>query len=1573
MPTFGDRFTDSFRTPAGSTVTVTLLKGSYTDAVESMRLAGEPFGRSGAKSGSDEWTPLRPYVGTMIVHPRSLDVVDEIYADDTPWRVRLEVDGTLDFLGSVRKNLPERSDDLRKDPFELNVNCGLGQLQNEDFTAGGGSLYTEKRSVIAWITEILSKLDFGLDVAAASEWYAHYMDQTLCPLEQEYVDPAAYIDEEDGAWTCFEVLEDLVGAKLAFLAQERGRWHVYQRSLYRKDSIDRWVYSAGWQDGDASPSSESYTTYVDASTTNYTNRESGSKRAARAAYSTLETTYQHGASANIVPPMWRRRNWDETGDTFYGFPDWWNDLAGPGEGYINTWGGDGDRSLVGAAMETIEDSGESVHDQVNGLAATMRPETYKYVESGQRLRLELSHQHRTSTLDGVSYDEPYELLGYLQIELSDLNDDVHRLRRQVSEDGVRYEYSSPEWTLDHTDYIAVRIPLQVSDLQSEELLLPPTPAAGWVELSIYPCIETQSDVDITSYSWLMERPQLLAVTDEGEDAAATVITATTGGDDETLEVDQAHGTGPSSLHDGATWQPPIEATPPTVPDGAAVTTSDWKVGPYGDTEAPSEVDAQLLRAQEALRQYVSRRAELRWPALEYELSPSLTKAIKLADGTRYLPVSMERDDRMSKRDVEAVRVDRDTSLSMTTDVQPEDDAAGDDGGSGGGGTSGGGGGGSAGSWSSISGKPDDIFSRSGLAGTVTLADSDITGALGYTPASEVGGTGIVGEANHKLGIAEDGVTAREIAPLTGDLTFDDGSGSGALVRAQTDGIEVRTQSDPTTFGKITVSEVEIITGGTESTYKSEVVEIADSLVEYNTDATVDAWGGSYVYRGQKSDGSGTGLYSKGLVWNPADDRYGVADVDAANGNGVVTSTFQPLARTNVDETITGAWDFDAPITADDLVEHPDFVSKRARWSIDSQGRADFRRVYTDELVAKAFTTDLTQALAGSDYLVKSVATLDSSFTVPSAASTDGTVDGGTSTLTVQDNPGAKGQAPFESGDWLRVRVVDNSNGGLVIVNAWLQITDHDGDGSAITDNGDGTHTFEVQRGDTDSAATGRTVQRESPVLDYGQSGQGLIRRTVEGPNAPYSAIETWSGDPVQTGNYDTKVMDGNLSGAPQLPSGTDPSGYGLYGDNVFLSGHIEATTGTIQDHLEVGGVVRIGDDVGGWANDGAGRMIIGTYGSGNSPHVKVTGDPPEQNSVQLYYGGNNNWGLRGEVSGNDIFQLGSTNQIAGWTFTTSKLTRQVSGNEILFGDMGGGDYGVYLESDSINGGYRLRDDGTANFWLFYDADNRIYVGNSGPHSGMGFYLQNNGEVVLQADDNGVQTNSILTDSILANSATVTNDLTMGSGGMISNSGSFRWRIDGEGIALRETDVFGPEYAIVWEDGSDNVGAEIWTNVSETRTLQFTVDNGRYEFFSPGYSDGTGPDASFVIWGNAHASGTFTATTKNFLIDHPTREGYHLRHSTLEGPERGIYQRGMHTGDGVILLPDYFSALAREGTVTVDLTPRGSHQDLYVKAATPQRVVIGIKGGKAEDIDCYYVVRADRSDRDPLVVEEPKSN
>ena len=60
-----------------------------------------------------------------------------------------------------------------------------------------------------------------------------------------------------------------------------------------------------------------------------------------------------------------------------------------------------------------------------------------------------------------------------------------------------------------------------------------------------------------------------------------------------------------------------------------------------------------------------------------------------------------------------------------------------------------------------------------------------------------------------------------------------------------------------------------------------------------------------------------------------------------------------------------------------------------------------------------------------------------------------------------------------------------------------------------------------------------------------------------------------------------------------------------------------------------------------------------------------------------------------------------------------------------------------------------------------------------------------------------------------------------------------------------------------------------------------------------------------------------AKVKNFIIDHPTKEGKKLVHSCLEGPENAVYVRGRITDKNIIELPEYWTNLIDYDTITVE--------------------------------------------------------
>ena len=110
--------------------------------------------------------------------------------------------------------------------------------------------------------------------------------------------------------------------------------------------------------------------------------------------------------------------------------------------------------------------------------------------------------------------------------------------------------------------------------------------------------------------------------------------------------------------------------------------------------------------------------------------------------------------------------------------------------------------------------------------------------------------------------------------------------------------------------------------------------------------------------------------------------------------------------------------------------------------------------------------------------------------------------------------------------------------------------------------------------------------------------------------------------------------------------------------------------------------------------------------------------------------------------------------------------------------------------------------------------------------------------------------------------------------------------------------------------------------------------------------------------------------KNFDIPHPTKEGWRLTHTCVEGPEASVYIRGRVKNNTEISLPEYWKNLVDINTITVNLTPIGSHQDVIIKRWDDKKVYLQAKGGMP--IDCFYYIMAERKDTEKLIPEYPGS-
>jgi len=178
----------------------------------------------------------------------------------------------------------------------------------------------------------------------------------------------------------------------------------------------------------------------------------------------------------------------------------------------------------------------------------------------------------------------------------------------------------------------------------------------------------------------------------------------------------------------------------------------------------------------------------------------------------------------------------------------------------------------------------------------------------------------------------------------------------------------------------------------------------------------------------------------------------------------------------------------------------------------------------------------------------------------------------------------------------------------------------------------------------------------------------------------------------------------------------------------------------------------------------------------------------------------------------------------------------------------------------------------------------------------------------------------------------------------------------EGIGSNDNDTTIPTSAAV-KAYADSVGGGGGGAVSAVAN---GADNRIATFSS---TDALNGEANLTFDGSTLAvNGAFTATTKSFLINHPSKPGMKLQYASLEGPENGVYVRGT-TKDTFITLPNYWRDLVHNSSITVTLTPVGSFQPLFVESKSNREIIVGGVCGYYD-----YVVWGERKDVEKLEVE-----
>ncbi len=105
------------------------------------------------------------------------------------------------------------------------------------------------------------------------------------------------------------------------------------------------------------------------------------------------------------------------------------------------------------------------------------------------------------------------------------------------------------------------------------------------------------------------------------------------------------------------------------------------------------------------------------------------------------------------------------------------------------------------------------------------------------------------------------------------------------------------------------------------------------------------------------------------------------------------------------------------------------------------------------------------------------------------------------------------------------------------------------------------------------------------------------------------------------------------------------------------------------------------------------------------------------------------------------------------------------------------------------------------------------------------------------------------------------------------------------------------------------------------------------------------------------SGSFGATTKSFIVPHKTQEGKYLQYGVTEGPEHSVFVRGK-SNSHIIELPEEWSWLIDQDTITVNLTSVGEYQNLHILDIIDNKVIIG---SNTLTPNFHYQIFAERKD------------
>ena len=167
----------------------------------------------------------------------------------------------------------------------------------------------------------------------------------------------------------------------------------------------------------------------------------------------------------------------------------------------------------------------------------------------------------------------------------------------------------------------------------------------------------------------------------------------------------------------------------------------------------------------------------------------------------------------------------------------------------------------------------------------------------------------------------------------------------------------------------------------------------------------------------------------------------------------------------------------------------------------------------------------------------------------------------------------------------------------------------------------------------------------------------------------------------------------------------------------------------------------------------------------------------------------------------------------------------------------------------------------------------------------------------------------------------------------------------------------------------------------------TANGSQTTCYIPKWTDGTNEViGNSVIYENAsgnigincttpsyklHVNGSFAATCKSFVINHPTKCGHMLRYGSLESPYHGVRLTGKSCavcGEAKVALPDYMCGLVHEEDINIQITNYRHGCTMWVEDVDISNNNFKVKTGTEETKEFYWTFTAERKDVDRMQTE-----